>query len=70
MSDSISCVCGYRGPSVPEGDYQVCPLCRGRVRGFAGSWSLPTADDAEPESAPQADEDDLRPAEPTIYRIP
>ena len=28
MSDGITCICGYRGPSVPEGGRPVCPICR------------------------------------------
>lgn len=28
MSDNITCICGYRGPSVPEAGRPVCPICR------------------------------------------
>lgn len=28
MASSISCICGYRGPSVSEADFDVCPICR------------------------------------------
>jgi hypothetical protein len=28
MSSSISCICGYRGPSVSEAGSDVCPICR------------------------------------------
>ncbi len=28
MVSSISCICGYRGPSVSEGGSDVCPICR------------------------------------------
>jgi hypothetical protein len=28
MGVSISCVCGYRGPSVSEAGRAVCPICR------------------------------------------
>lgn len=72
MAESITCICGYRGPSVPEGDFQVCPICRGRVRG--SGWSgLDAESEASGDSeSPPADHDDdaLRPEEPTIYRIP
>lgn len=63
MASTIRCVCGYRGPSVPEGDAEVCPLCRGRVQQFgpSGGGLLDAADDAV---------DAVAPAEPTIYRIP
>lgn len=66
MADTIKCICGYRGPSVPEGDFEVCPICRGRVRG--GAW--PVADAGSSAPAEDFDEDDVRPPEPTIYRIP
>ena len=74
MADSITCICGYRGPSVPEGDFQVCPICRGRVRGsgWSGLDAAPEAFEASGDSdSPPADVDDdaLRPEEPTIYRI-
>jgi hypothetical protein len=67
MADTIKCVCGYRGPSVPEGEFEVCPICRGRVRGAA--W--PGVDTASSAPAAGFDDDDaLRPADPTIYRMP
>ena len=28
MVASISCICGYRGPSVSEAGGDVCPICR------------------------------------------
>ena len=28
MVASISCICGYRGPSVSESGGDVCPICR------------------------------------------
>jgi len=28
MGDSIACICGYRGPSVPADGGPVCPICR------------------------------------------
>jgi hypothetical protein len=81
MAESITCICGYRGPSVPEGDFQVCPICRGRVRGSgwsgldAASEAAEAAEEsAESETLPAGfdddDDDSLRPEEPTIYRIP
>ena len=66
MTEAITCVCGYRGPSVPEGEHQVCPICRGRVRGsapFLPSEAEPVAADGDPEEA-------FRGAEPVVYRIP
>jgi hypothetical protein len=68
MADSIKCICGYRGPSVPEGEHQVCPICRGRVRG-SGSF-LPPGTEAVEEARGLDDDESLQPAEPTIYRIP
>ena len=67
MSDTIKCVCGYRGPSVPEGEFEVCPICRGRVRG--GVWPGEPAGSSAP-AVTVLDDDALRPSEPTIYRIP
>jgi hypothetical protein len=67
MSDTIKCVCGYRGPSVPEGEFEVCPICRGRVRGSGWAGLDAAPDESE---TPAADDDALRPDEPTIYRIP
>jgi hypothetical protein len=67
MADSIKCVCGYRGPSVPEGEHQVCPICRGRVRGSASF--LPVGADSGGDGG--GVEDDAFPAdEPVVYRIP
>lgn len=28
MVSSISCICGYRGPSVSEAGADVCPICK------------------------------------------
>ena len=76
MAESITCICGYRGPSVPEGDFQVCPICRGRVRGSGWSGLDGAAEAAEESEASETlpagfdDDDSLRPEEPTIYRIP
>ena len=28
MASSISCICGYRGPSVSDAGNDVCPICR------------------------------------------
>jgi len=28
MGPSVSCICGYRGPSVSEAGGDVCPICR------------------------------------------
>jgi uncharacterized Zn finger protein (UPF0148 family) len=28
MADPISCICGYRGPSVSDAGRSVCPICR------------------------------------------
>jgi len=66
MGDTIKCICGYHGPSVPEGEFEVCPICRGRVRG--GAW--PVADAGSSAPVAEFDDDALRPPEPTIYRIP
>jgi len=63
MASAIKCVCGYRGPSVAEGDIEVCPLCRGRVPGFG-----PFAG-GSPDAGSDVGESSV-PAEPTIYRIP
>jgi hypothetical protein len=67
MTDSIKCVCGYRGPSVPEGEHQVCPICRGRVRGSA--QFVPVGAGAAGDDFGGVDET-LRPDEPVVYRIP
>jgi hypothetical protein len=70
MAESITCICGYRGPSVPEGDFQVCPICRGRVRGSGWSGLDAAAEESETPPAGFDDGDALRPEEPAIYRIP
>jgi hypothetical protein len=71
MADSITCICGYRGPSVPEGGFQVCPICRGRVRA-AGGWPTPPTGGPAVADTPDDDADAAGPAadEPTSYRIP
>jgi hypothetical protein len=28
MGSTLSCICGYRGPSVSAADGDVCPICR------------------------------------------
>jgi hypothetical protein len=28
MASFISCICGYRGPSVPESGGDACPICK------------------------------------------
>lgn len=67
MSEAITCVCGYRGPSVPEGEHQVCPICRGRARGSTSF--LPSG--AESHDDVDGNEDDaFRGEEPVVYRIP
>jgi hypothetical protein len=35
MADSITCICGYRGPSVAENGRNVCPICRTPAGGRA-----------------------------------
>ena len=70
MADTIKCICGYRGPSVPEGEFEVCPICRGRVRGSTSGLGFPGTPAAATEPTAGPDDDDLRPVEPTIYRIP
>ena len=74
MADTIQCICGYRGPSVPEGGRQVCPICRGRVRGTGDRWSLDRSGDADDVAAHDEQralaDDPLQPAEPAVYRIP
>jgi uncharacterized Zn finger protein (UPF0148 family) len=41
MASSISCICGYRGPSVPEADGDVCPICRTRAATRDESLHIP-----------------------------
>jgi hypothetical protein len=60
MTDAIQCICGYRGPSIPDGAFRACPICRGRAAGG-------------PEPAtprPPLADDDQRPVGPSIFRIP
>lgn len=68
MADSITCVCGYRGPSVPEGGRPVCPICRtpaeaGRKR---PAPAAPVAATPAAPTAPIA----LQPDGQKHYRIP
>jgi hypothetical protein len=76
MAEHITCVCGYRGPGVAEGDQTVCPICRtpaGRTaagrpvaRPAVPPAPVPKVDDWMPEEAglPPA------PAKSVRYRIP
>ena len=45
MSESISCICGYRGTAIVEEGRTVCPLCHGRVKGIEID---PLPDDGRP----------------------
>ncbi len=68
MSDSITCICGYRGPSVAEAGRPVCPICRtpaetGRQRPAAPP-PFAIAPAATPPAAAAA-----RPSGPKYYRL-
>lgn len=67
MTDTISCICGYRGAPVVEDGRTVCPLCQGRVKSIEidipddgrprrRRFRLPGDEEEEPaaESAPAA----------------
>ena len=71
MPDSITCNCGYRGPSVPEAGRPVCPICRtpaetGRQRTAAPP---PVAAAAPAAPAVRAASVTTRPSGPKYYRL-
>ncbi|MFM7292570.1 MAG: hypothetical protein ACKOHK_07270 [Planctomycetia bacterium] len=41
MGDSISCICGYRGPSVSDAGGDVCPICRTAAAGRDDRLHIP-----------------------------
>ena len=53
MAATITCSCGYRGPSVLDGGTSVCPICRTAVGGGAGKWFS----QVRGQEKPPADED-------------
>lgn len=65
MSDSITCICGYRGPSVPEGGRAVCPICRTPAETGRQRPAAPPPVAAAPQAAPAKP----RPTGPKYYRI-
>jgi uncharacterized Zn finger protein (UPF0148 family) len=46
MSETISCICGYRGTAIVEEGRTVCPLCHGRVKSIEID---PLPDDGRPK---------------------
>jgi len=73
MADSITCICGYRGPGVEEAGKSICPICRtpakaGPVRSAAVAPVRPV-----PPSAPPDDGSDFEVGaedRPATYQIP
>lgn len=55
MAESISCICGYRGPGVAEGDRDVCPICRTPAGRSAASRPVPRP--AEPPASAAKNDD-------------
>ncbi|MFM8827637.1 MAG: hypothetical protein ACKOFT_11230 [Actinomycetota bacterium] len=41
MPDSITCVCGYRGPAGFDGSQAVCPICRTAATAGSGPFAAP-----------------------------
>lgn len=73
MSKPITCICGYRGPSVMEGARTVCPICRTPASGrtAASPAAAPTAFAPPPPPAPAAAPTaSSAAAQRTSYRIP
>lgn len=68
MSESVTCICGYRGPSVPEGGRPVCPICRTPVETGRPRPAAPPPVAAAPKAAP-APAVAPRPSGPKFYRI-
>ena len=77
MADTISCICGYRGPSVSYQGRTVCPICRGRVQSLddapqpapprpdsRGSARRPAAGPNQTGAAPAGDHNALTGADP------
>jgi len=76
MADTITCICGYRGPSVAEASRSVCPICRTPAQG--GIFRAPPPPTA-PVAAPPASQRQQDPppldapsarSQPRFYRIP
>lgn len=65
MSDSITCICGYRGPSVPEAGRPVCPICRTPAETGRQRPAAPPPVAAAAPVAPAAP----RPSGPKYYRL-
>lgn len=74
MADSINCICGYRGPSVPEGNRTVCPICRTPAEGGIFRAPPPPPQPTGLAAAPAAfSQPAAQPAAagpPASYRIP
>jgi hypothetical protein len=70
MSNSITCVCGYRGPSVTEGSRSVCPICRTPAAGvFAPAVPTPPPA-AAAKPLPDPEDDPAQAKARPHYRIP
>jgi hypothetical protein len=69
MSDGITCICGYRGPSVPEGGRPVCPICRTPAETGRQRPAAPPPVAMAPAATPAAAAAP-RPSGPKYYRIP
>jgi len=69
MSDGITCICGYRGPSVPEAGRPVCPICRTPAETGRQRPAAPPPVAMAPAAAPAAAAAP-RPSGPKYYRIP
>lgn len=70
MSDSITCICGYRGPSVPEGGRAVCPICRTPAETGRQRPAAPPPVAAVPQAAPgQPRPSGPKSSGPKYYRI-
>lgn len=70
MSNSIACVCGYRGPSVTEGSRGVCPICRTPAANAFTPPVAPSPAAAAPKAAPKPEREPTQAKGSLHFRIP
>lgn len=69
MYESIECPCGYVGPSVRQGSFNVCPVCRSMVAKSPEDDS-PAADEPQDDTSAFAAVEEPPLSSRTTLRIP
>lgn len=69
MYESIECACGYVGPSVRQGSFNVCPVCRSMVANSPEEDS-PAADEPHDDAAAFSAVEEPPLSSRTTLRIP